>query len=392
MYDVIIVGARCAGASLASFLGRRGHSVLLVDQFPYPNATTSTHILGESDVYERLGILGKMESAGAPFLTRMRVDLEGTVFESDITVTKRALGLRRELLDPLLLQSAARHRNVEVRLNTRVTKILLENGRAAGIECRRKDGQLQRFAGKAVIGADGRYSAVAKGVRAPLETETERPLHGVAYAYLSGVHRLPVPAVEWYWKGSSVVLCNPIDGLMHCAAIMYSPEEQERMARLGRGEFMERLLEIRTLAPRLAESGLEGAVRGIPPGKSFIRKAYGCGWALAGDAGAFLHPVAGVGIDNAVCTAEVLADELHAFFTGAKEWEEAMRSYEEQRNNRIYPQYRHSLATLETAGAPFTETSAGALKMLATFPSLVKKIGLQAEAVISFLSGGQNHD
>lgn len=236
MYDVIIVGARCAGASLASFLGRRGHSVLLVDQFPYPNATTSTHILGESDVYGRLGILGKMESAGAPFLTRMRVDLEGTVFESDITVTKRALGLRRELLDPLLLQSAARHRNVEVRLNTRVTKILLENGRAVGIECRKKDGQLQRFAGKVVIGADGRYSAVAKGVRAPLETETERPLHGVAYAYLSGVHRLPVPAVEWYWKGSSVVLCNPIDGLMHCAAIMYSPEEQERMARLGRGD------------------------------------------------------------------------------------------------------------------------------------------------------------
>ena len=32
MYDTIIIGARCAGASAAMLLGRMGHNVLLVDR------------------------------------------------------------------------------------------------------------------------------------------------------------------------------------------------------------------------------------------------------------------------------------------------------------------------------------------------------------------------
>ena len=42
-YDVIIVGARVAGSSLAILLGRQGRRVLLVDRDPFPSDTLSTH-------------------------------------------------------------------------------------------------------------------------------------------------------------------------------------------------------------------------------------------------------------------------------------------------------------------------------------------------------------
>jgi flavin-dependent dehydrogenase len=39
MYDVIVVGARCAGAPTAMLLARRGYRVLLVDRASFPSDT-----------------------------------------------------------------------------------------------------------------------------------------------------------------------------------------------------------------------------------------------------------------------------------------------------------------------------------------------------------------
>jgi flavin-dependent dehydrogenase len=43
MYDVIIVGARVAGAPTAMLLARRGLKVLVVDRATFPSDTLSTH-------------------------------------------------------------------------------------------------------------------------------------------------------------------------------------------------------------------------------------------------------------------------------------------------------------------------------------------------------------
>jgi flavin-dependent dehydrogenase len=45
MYDVIIVGARCAGSPTAMRLARKGLKVLVVDRATFPSDTLSTHIL-----------------------------------------------------------------------------------------------------------------------------------------------------------------------------------------------------------------------------------------------------------------------------------------------------------------------------------------------------------
>lgn len=45
MHDVVIVGARCAGAPLAMLLARAGHDVLVVDRATFPSDTMSTHFI-----------------------------------------------------------------------------------------------------------------------------------------------------------------------------------------------------------------------------------------------------------------------------------------------------------------------------------------------------------
>jgi len=44
-YDVIVIGARCAGAPTAMLLARKGYRVLLVDKATFPSDTISTHMI-----------------------------------------------------------------------------------------------------------------------------------------------------------------------------------------------------------------------------------------------------------------------------------------------------------------------------------------------------------
>ena len=44
-YDVIVVGARCAGAALAMLLARKSHRVLGLDRADFPSDTLSTHFM-----------------------------------------------------------------------------------------------------------------------------------------------------------------------------------------------------------------------------------------------------------------------------------------------------------------------------------------------------------
>ena len=44
-FDVVVVGARCAGAATAMLLARAGHRVLVIDRGRYGTDTLSTHAL-----------------------------------------------------------------------------------------------------------------------------------------------------------------------------------------------------------------------------------------------------------------------------------------------------------------------------------------------------------
>ena len=65
-FDVIIVGGRVAGSTLAALLGAGGLNVLLLERTTFPSDTLSTHVIyGDSfGVWERIGAWSAIERLG----------------------------------------------------------------------------------------------------------------------------------------------------------------------------------------------------------------------------------------------------------------------------------------------------------------------------------------
>jgi 2-polyprenyl-6-methoxyphenol hydroxylase-like FAD-dependent oxidoreductase len=75
MYDVIVVGARCAGSPTAMLLARKGYRVLL-DHATFPSDTISTHIVWPPDVVrlERWGLLPQVAASNCPSFEKVSFD------------------------------------------------------------------------------------------------------------------------------------------------------------------------------------------------------------------------------------------------------------------------------------------------------------------------------
>ena len=75
-YDVVIVGARCAGATLATFLARAGASVLLLDKDRLPSdQILSTHTIHPPglDVLDEVGVGDAVRAVAPPtHIVRLR--------------------------------------------------------------------------------------------------------------------------------------------------------------------------------------------------------------------------------------------------------------------------------------------------------------------------------
>src|SRR3954470_1653965 len=67
-YDVIVMGARCAGSPTAMLLARKGYRVLAVDRASFPSDTVSTHLVHPPAVnaMARWELLDRLGATGCP--------------------------------------------------------------------------------------------------------------------------------------------------------------------------------------------------------------------------------------------------------------------------------------------------------------------------------------
>ena len=94
MYDVIVVGARCAGASLAMRLARAGHRVALIDRASFPSDTMSTHFVWQRGAarLQAWGLLGRLRARGCAPIREITFDA-GSVQVSGIGPAVDGVGL-----------------------------------------------------------------------------------------------------------------------------------------------------------------------------------------------------------------------------------------------------------------------------------------------------------
>ena len=110
-HDVIVVGARNAGAATAMLLARAGHDVVLLDRSKPTTDTNSTHALSRGGVVQlaKWGLLDKVVASGAPRIRTVSFHLPGETIRHE--VRDRAgvdflLAPRRYVLDDLVAREA----------------------------------------------------------------------------------------------------------------------------------------------------------------------------------------------------------------------------------------------------------------------------------------------
>ena len=337
-YDVIVVGARCAGSPTAMLLAREGHRVLVVDRATFPSDTISTHLIHPPGVaaLERWGLLQRVVATACPAIDTYAFDFGPfTITGSPATDdAPAAYAPRRTVLDKLLVDAAA-DAGAELREEFTVEGLVFEDGRAVGIRGHAKGGTTVTERARVVVGADGRYSLVADSVDAPEYNEKPKLLASY-YSYWSG---LPMEGRFETWirpqRGFAAWPTND-DVTLVIGGWPYREFEANR------GDVEGAFLETLDLAPAFAERVRaarreERFVGAAVPG--YFRKPYGPGWALVGDAGYNKDYITAQGISDAFRDAERCASALHDTLSGVRQFDEAMADYQAARDERAQAMY-----------------------------------------------------
>jgi menaquinone-9 beta-reductase len=313
-YDVVIIGARCAGAATALLLARKGLRVLVVDKSRHGSDTLSTHALMRGGVLQlhRWGLLDAVRAAGTPPVKTTTFHYQDEAVEVTIKPRDGVDALyapRRTVLDPILADAAA-EAGAEILRGPRLVELARSaDGRVQGVVLEGSPGEYQTISADLVIGADGVRSTVARLVEAP--TLHEGPsAAGIVFGYFEG---LELPGYHWHFGlGVSAGSIATNDGTLVFAAVPKDRFWDEIRFDLE-GGFYRVLRETEPeLAERAADGRQLGGFRGYAGHPGYLKQSWGPGWALVGDAGYFKDPATAHGITDAFRDAELLARAILA--------------------------------------------------------------------------------
>jgi 2-polyprenyl-6-methoxyphenol hydroxylase-like FAD-dependent oxidoreductase len=347
-FDVIVVGARVAGAATGMLLARAGLRVLVVDQAHFPSDTLSTHQIQVPGVARlaRFGLLQPLLDAGTPPTPHVRFQRGGAVVEGEFPAyqgVNMMISPRRTILDALLVD-AARAAGAEVREACSLVNLVKDRDRVGGVQLRdRGNGRVSTETALLVIGADGKHSKVARLAGAP-ERRTVPPATFAFYAYWDG---LPVKGGEIYSSSGSAASAWPTNDGLTMTYVAGPIADFEAIRRDPTAHLIAALDKAGSLGERARAAVQVGRTRGTSDLPNLVRAAYGPGWALAGDAGLVMDPITGLGIGHALRDAELLSSAIVSGLAGSRHLNGSMKGYEKQRNHQTKAAFNW---TLDVAG------------------------------------------
>jgi flavin-dependent dehydrogenase len=355
-YDVVIVGGRPAGASLAARLGARGTKVLLLDRARFPSEpdVPSSPILYQAAiaVLDELGldtialaeVLAPISEIGFRF---------GDYFDTVVPIPKmwgfdHAYGVDRVGFDELLWRHVAQFSSVQQREGFAVRDVLRDvAGRVVGVVGSERGGEDEQIRARCVIGADGRFSLVARKVGAPIIEEETRCLSTAYFAAWEGV----VPFREGcnmdvHVTGRGLdLLCIPSTG---GRTVLNTHERADRVDVGGDAQayYMDTIAKVPVVHERLRHAKQVSKLLGVKQIGNGYRRAGGPGWMLVGDAVHYKDPVDGQGMYDALLGARILDAALAAWLGGKHSWEQTVAEYERELHAATHDMFVETVSRL----------------------------------------------
>ncbi|KVE99512.1 NAD(P)/FAD-dependent oxidoreductase [Burkholderia vietnamiensis] len=313
MLDTLIIGARCAGATLAIHLARAGKRVLAIDANHLPSdQPLSTHWISPYGMalLDELALGDKVRRFAPPVPSMMygNDDVTGRV---EYPVGGRCSCPRRMDLDALLLEEA-RASGAEVRARTRLVGLLRDGERVTGAVVEH-DGVREEIRARIVVGADGPHSTTAELVGAEEYHGYDCP-RAMYWAYW--------PRPDWFDTdprylggamnctfGDDIVFVFPTNRDLLLIGVAFPKTQLPQWKGRALDKLTETLKGNRHTAPLIGGEPVS-KVLGALKLRFFFRQAAGPGWALVGDAGLFMDPSPGFGITDALRDARALGQAI----------------------------------------------------------------------------------
>jgi len=313
-YDVVVVGARCAGSPLAAKLAGRGLKVALVDRARFPSDTPSTHVFQNdaARVLADIGVLDRLLASGAPWIDQIDFRIDGLRM---VRPWPRRPGdpgpwmsVRRTVLDTILVE-AAEEAGAHVRTGTRLSGLVHRAGRVAGVRITDDGdgpGRETELEAPLVVGADGRGSTVGRlvGARRYNLIPSQRM---TSWAYFEGA-AAPTPStfIAHRWDEELMIAC-PCDSGLYLVIATPPADRAGRFAENPDAAFDSHVAACAPVAEIVAGGRRTGRPTVMARWTGYFRQASGPGWVLVGDAGHFKDPSPGQGITDALRQVERLA-------------------------------------------------------------------------------------
>jgi len=352
-YDVIVVGARCAGSPTAMLLARKGYRVLLVDRATFPSDVVPNHVIlyRGMRLLHRWGLLERVAATNCPPLCRLLFDLGDFPLVGYPPAEDGIPGEyapRRIVLDKLLVDAAV-EAGTHLHDGCPVDEVLMEDEHVTGIRYRTPAGTSVLASAPIVVGADGQHSLVARTVKAARYNERPALTCGY-YSYWSDVgtegielHILPRPVF--------VISFQTNDGLA-CVAAQWPIAEFPAVRADIAGAFFKALDLVPELSERVRAGTRVERFRGTADLANFFRQATGPGWALVGDAGVHKDPLTASGISDAFRDAELLTEAIDTGLSGRTSLDDALAGYASARDAAVLPFYEEACQAATFAPPP----------------------------------------
>jgi flavin-dependent dehydrogenase len=212
-----------------------------------------------------------------------------------------------------LCQNNAREAGVEIRSNTKVSKILFEGTQAIGVRAETFGQPPQDIPASVVVDASGRATVIGKQLG--LKRDIPGLNKSAIWTYYRGGYRRPgidagettvfmLPGRGWFWY-------IPLPDDVVSVGIVASTEYLFRHSNQYEDIFSQEVSLCKPLTEWLTAAESIGPLRGIRKLAYINEQVVGDGWLMIGDAAGFLDPVYSSGLFLALVSGDLASESIH---------------------------------------------------------------------------------